>query len=167
MAASSSRRARRSRQATELTYDYKLSVDGKLTKKELARFECRCGSPKCRGSLLTKPKKKKKKDSKGKAKKKDAKGKKKNGNAKAQEVGDRFRGRGRPAPGSAGAPLDSASEVAAVDAPLAARHDRLLKRTPCQPRFSPRRHPRPSTQHANHADIAQPHNRRSARVIPQ
>lgn len=58
---------------TELSYDYKLSVDGKLTKEERARFECRCGSPKCRGSLLAKPKKKKKKDAK--AKKKDKKGK--------------------------------------------------------------------------------------------
>jgi len=58
---------------TELSYDYKLSVDGKLTKEERARFECRCGSPKCRGSLLVKPKKKKKKDDK--AKKKDRKGK--------------------------------------------------------------------------------------------
>ncbi len=59
---------------TELTYDYKLSVDGKLTKEERARFECRCGTAKCRGSLLSKPKKKKKKD---KAKKKDKKGKSK------------------------------------------------------------------------------------------
>lgn len=55
----------------ELSYDYKLSVDGKLTKKERARFECRCGTDKCRGSLLAKPKKKKKKDAK--AKKKDSK----------------------------------------------------------------------------------------------
>lgn len=61
---------------TELTYDYKLSVDGKLTKEERARFECRCGTAKCRGSLLTKPKKKKKKKD-GKAKKKDKKGKSK------------------------------------------------------------------------------------------
>lgn len=59
----------------ELSYDYKLSVDGKLTKEERARFECRCGSPKCRGSLLAKKKKSKKSD---KAKKKD----KKDGGAK-------------------------------------------------------------------------------------
>lgn len=64
-------------EGTELTYDYKLSVDGKLTKEERARFECRCGTAKCRGSLLTKPKKKKKKDAKAKAKKKDKKGKSK------------------------------------------------------------------------------------------
>jgi len=60
----------------ELSYDYRLSVDGKLTKEERARFACHCGSPKCRGSLLAKSKKKKKKDGKGKkkekAKKKDA-----------------------------------------------------------------------------------------------
>lgn len=63
---------------TELTYDYKLSVDGKLTKKERARFECRCGTAKCRGSLLAKPKKKKKKDDKARKKdRKDKKGKSK------------------------------------------------------------------------------------------
>ena len=36
----------------ELTYDYRLSVDGRLTKKERAQYVCRCGAPKCRGSLL-------------------------------------------------------------------------------------------------------------------
>jgi SET domain-containing protein len=36
----------------ELTYDYRLSIDGRLTKKERARYVCRCGAPKCRGSLL-------------------------------------------------------------------------------------------------------------------
>lgn len=61
---------------TELSYDYKLSVDGKLTKEERARFECRCGSPKCRGSLLAKAKKKKKKDKAGKDAKATRKGKK-------------------------------------------------------------------------------------------
>lgn len=64
-------------EGVELTYDYKLSVDGKLTKEERARFECRCGTAKCRGSLLTKTKKQKKKEAKAKAKKKDKKGKSK------------------------------------------------------------------------------------------
>ncbi|MFO1312688.1 MAG: SET domain-containing protein-lysine N-methyltransferase [Burkholderiales bacterium] len=36
----------------ELSYDYKLIVDGKLTKKERAAYTCRCGKPQCRGSLL-------------------------------------------------------------------------------------------------------------------
>ena len=36
----------------ELTYDYRLSVDGKLTKKERKQYTCRCGTKKCRGSLL-------------------------------------------------------------------------------------------------------------------
>jgi len=36
----------------ELTYDYRLSVDGRLTKKELAQYACRCGARKCRGTLL-------------------------------------------------------------------------------------------------------------------
>jgi SET domain-containing protein len=38
----------------ELTYDYRLSVDGKLTKKERKQYNCRCGTKKCRGSLLAK-----------------------------------------------------------------------------------------------------------------
>ena len=48
----------------ELTYDYRLTIDGKLTKTERAWFECRCGAEKCRGTMLAKKKKKKK--SKGK-----------------------------------------------------------------------------------------------------
>lgn len=41
-------------QGEELTYDYRLSVDGKLTKKERKQYTCRCGTTKCRGSLLAK-----------------------------------------------------------------------------------------------------------------
>ena len=36
----------------ELTYDYRLSVGGRLTRAERAQYACRCGSPRCRGSLL-------------------------------------------------------------------------------------------------------------------
>jgi SET domain-containing protein len=36
----------------ELTYDYKLLVDGPLTRKERAQYACRCGARKCRGTLL-------------------------------------------------------------------------------------------------------------------
>jgi len=36
----------------ELSYDYKLTVDGKITKRLLRGYACRCGSRKCRGSLL-------------------------------------------------------------------------------------------------------------------
>ncbi len=43
---------RRIHAGEELTYDYRLSVDGKLTKKERAQYACRCGTAKCRGSLL-------------------------------------------------------------------------------------------------------------------
>jgi len=39
----------------ELTYDYRLSIDGKVTKKARAALTCRCGTKKCRGSLLLKP----------------------------------------------------------------------------------------------------------------
>ena len=45
----------------ELTYDYKLTVDGKLDKEERAFFACRCGKKKCRGTMLDVKKKKKKK----------------------------------------------------------------------------------------------------------
>ena len=45
----------------ELTYDYRLTVDDPLTKKERAAYVCRCGSKKCRGTLLREKKKKKKK----------------------------------------------------------------------------------------------------------
>ena len=48
----------------ELTYDYRLTVDDPLTKKERAAYACRCGSKKCRGTLLREKKKKKKKDKK-------------------------------------------------------------------------------------------------------
>ena len=37
----------------ELTYDYKLNLDGeKVTRKLRKAYGCRCGSPKCRGTLL-------------------------------------------------------------------------------------------------------------------
>ena len=45
----------------ELTYDYKLTVDAKLTKRELVYFACHCGRKKCRGTMLDKKKKKAKK----------------------------------------------------------------------------------------------------------
>jgi SET domain-containing protein len=43
---------RRIRQGEELTYDYRLAIDEPLTRKERAAYRCRCGSPKCRGTLL-------------------------------------------------------------------------------------------------------------------
>ncbi len=36
----------------ELCYDYQLSVDGRLSKRERAQYICRCGAARCRGSLL-------------------------------------------------------------------------------------------------------------------
>jgi SET domain-containing protein len=36
----------------ELTYDYKLFVDGRLSRKEKAQYVCRCGARSCRGTLL-------------------------------------------------------------------------------------------------------------------
>jgi SET domain-containing protein len=40
------------RPGEELTYDYRLAVDGRLSKRERAQYVCRCGARKCRGSLL-------------------------------------------------------------------------------------------------------------------
>lgn len=36
----------------ELNYDYGLIIEGKLTKKLKREYECRCGSRKCRGTML-------------------------------------------------------------------------------------------------------------------
>jgi SET domain-containing protein len=43
---------RRIHPGDELSYDYRLSIDGKLSKRERAQYVCRCGTTKCRGSLL-------------------------------------------------------------------------------------------------------------------
>ena len=40
------------RRGEELTYDYRLAVDGRLSKRERTQYVCRCGARKCRGSLL-------------------------------------------------------------------------------------------------------------------
>ena len=36
----------------ELTYDYRLSLDGRITRKIREAYACRCGAKRCRGSLL-------------------------------------------------------------------------------------------------------------------
>ncbi len=40
------------RAGEELSYDYKLNVPGRRTKRMLANYACRCGSPRCRGSMV-------------------------------------------------------------------------------------------------------------------
>ena len=45
---------RKIRPGEELSYDYKLQLEGRLTKRERAQYACRCGTAKCRGSLLEK-----------------------------------------------------------------------------------------------------------------
>ena len=40
------------RRGEELTYDYRLAVDGPMSKRERAQYACKCGARKCRGSLL-------------------------------------------------------------------------------------------------------------------
>ncbi len=54
MAACSSRRGARSVPAKSCAYDYRLHIDGRLSKRERAQYACRCGAGKCRGSLLDK-----------------------------------------------------------------------------------------------------------------
>jgi uncharacterized protein len=49
--------ARRSiRAGEELTYDYRLRVDGRITKRLRELYACRCQSPRCRKTLLRIPK---------------------------------------------------------------------------------------------------------------
>ena len=48
----------------ELAYDYRLFMDGRVSKDDREGYACRCGAKKCRGSMLL-AKKKKKKKSKG------------------------------------------------------------------------------------------------------
>ena len=43
---------RKIRPGEELSYDYRLQIDGRLSKRERAQYTCRCGAGKCRGSLL-------------------------------------------------------------------------------------------------------------------
>jgi hypothetical protein len=42
------------RPGEELSYDYQLTIDGRLSKRERAQYACHCGAPNCRGSLLCK-----------------------------------------------------------------------------------------------------------------
>jgi len=55
------------RRGEELNYDYGLVIDGRITKKLKAAYQCLCGSPECRGTMLALKKKKKKKDGKASA----------------------------------------------------------------------------------------------------
>jgi uncharacterized protein len=42
------------RAGEELSYDYKLSVRGRVSAKMKRAYECRCGAPRCRGTMLDK-----------------------------------------------------------------------------------------------------------------
>ena len=48
------------RRGEELHYDYCLVIDGKITKKRKRQYRCLCGAAECRGTMLAKRKKKKK-----------------------------------------------------------------------------------------------------------
>ena len=54
----------------ELNYDYGLVIDEKMTKQLKKAYECRCGHPTCRGTMLVVKKKAGKKAAKKSAKKK-------------------------------------------------------------------------------------------------
>ena len=43
---------RKIRPGEELSYDYRLQIEGRLSKRERSQYTCRCGAGKCRGSLL-------------------------------------------------------------------------------------------------------------------
>lgn len=47
------------RAGEELSYDYKLNVPGRHTRALLANYACRCGAPRCRGTMVDPGKKKK------------------------------------------------------------------------------------------------------------
>jgi len=47
------------RRGEELTYDYQLTYDGRIGKRVLESYACRCGAPRCRGSMLLRPRRKK------------------------------------------------------------------------------------------------------------
>lgn len=40
------------RAGEEITYDYRLVVEGRMSKRERAQYACCCGARNCRGSLL-------------------------------------------------------------------------------------------------------------------
>ena len=48
------------RAGEELAYDYKLNVPGRKTARLMADYACRCGSPRCRGTMLDMKNKKQK-----------------------------------------------------------------------------------------------------------
>ena len=44
------------RAGEELSYDYQLSVEGRMSARMKAGYACRCGAPRCRGTMLEKKK---------------------------------------------------------------------------------------------------------------
>ena len=40
------------RKGEELAYDYQLNIDGRVTKAMREAYACRCGAPRCRGTML-------------------------------------------------------------------------------------------------------------------
>jgi uncharacterized protein len=40
------------RKGEELAYDYRLNVEGRITREMREAYACRCGAPRCRGTML-------------------------------------------------------------------------------------------------------------------
>jgi uncharacterized protein len=70
---------------TELSYDYAYERTPEHTDADEKLYACRCGSPKCRGTIMAPPKVKKQKKSKQKSKQKSAKKSKKKSEKKSRK----------------------------------------------------------------------------------
>ena len=55
------------RAGDEITYDYRLSLDGRISRRTRAAYACHCGAAACRGLLLVEPGRKRKRPGAAKA----------------------------------------------------------------------------------------------------
>lgn len=55
------------RAGDEITYDYRLSLDGRISRRTREAYACHCGTAACRGLLLVEPRRKAKRPLAGKA----------------------------------------------------------------------------------------------------
>jgi uncharacterized protein len=85
---------------TELSYDYGLVLDGRITKALKEGYKCLCGTPPCRGTMLALPAKKAKKADKAEKVEKPAKAEKTEKTTKTEKTAKTNKG---PAAKKAGA----------------------------------------------------------------
>jgi len=87
---------------TELSYDYGLVLDGRITKALKEGYRCLCGTPPCRGTMLALPAKKAGKAAKRTTKKTSEKAAEKTGTKAAEKTGKKPATKAKPpAPASA------------------------------------------------------------------